>query len=94
MVRYCAKFTQRLSALGQHNLIDAYAGISFAQEFPDKPRVMHWRAYLRMPSAAGESPQDDCARLCSRDRREQGLPEQMDAQFEFLAMEPTICPIA
>jgi hypothetical protein len=26
MVRYCAKFTQRLSALGQHNLIDAYTG--------------------------------------------------------------------
>ena len=24
MVRYCAKFTQRLSALDQHNLIDAY----------------------------------------------------------------------
>jgi hypothetical protein len=31
------------------------AGFSFAEPFPDKPPGMHWRTYLRMRVAAGES---------------------------------------
>ena len=31
------------------------AGFSFAEGFPDKPPRMHWRTYLRMRLAAGES---------------------------------------
>ena|SRR6516162_9136331 len=31
------------------------AGFSFAESFPDKPPGMHWRTYLRMRAAAGES---------------------------------------
>ena len=31
------------------------AGFSFAEGFPDKPPGMHWRTYLRMRVAAGES---------------------------------------
>jgi hypothetical protein len=31
------------------------AGFSFAEPFPDKPPGMHWRTYLRMRAAAGES---------------------------------------
>ena len=30
-------------------------GFSFAEGFPDKPSGMHWRTYLRMRMAAGES---------------------------------------
>jgi hypothetical protein len=31
------------------------AGFSFAEPFPEKPPGMHWRTYLRMRVAAGES---------------------------------------
>ena len=31
------------------------AGFSFAEPFPDKPPGMHWRTYLCMRVAAGES---------------------------------------
>jgi hypothetical protein len=31
------------------------AGFSFAEPFPNKPPGMHWRIYLRMRAAAGES---------------------------------------
>jgi hypothetical protein len=31
------------------------AGFSFAETFPEKPPRMHWRTYLRMRVAAGES---------------------------------------
>jgi hypothetical protein len=30
-------------------------GFSFAEPFPEKPPGMHWRTYLRMRVAAGES---------------------------------------
>jgi hypothetical protein len=29
------------------------AGFSFSEPFPEKPRGMHWRTYLRMRAAAG-----------------------------------------
>ena len=31
------------------------AGFSFAEPFPEKPPGMHWRTYLRMRLAVGES---------------------------------------
>jgi hypothetical protein len=40
--------------LGQEDP-DADAGFSFAEPFPEKTPGMHWRIYLRMRLAAGES---------------------------------------
>ena len=32
-------------------------GFSFSEKFPEKPRGMHWRTYLRMRAAAGKAEQ-------------------------------------
>jgi hypothetical protein len=41
--------------VGQEDQNRLGADFSFAEPFPEKPPGMHWRTYLRMRLAAGES---------------------------------------